>query len=154
MKQCKKCKIKKQFKDFTKDKNYSGGTRHICKKCAALNQKRYWSNNPDQYKKHLKRVKEYDAIYKQRLVRHNLPSNTYDSMLSKHGGLCWACKDRAANSIDHDHSCCDKQFSCGNCIRGLLCGQCNTALGLLQDSEEKIRSLLEYLRITGVSSNG
>jgi hypothetical protein len=38
---------------------------------------------------------------------------------------------------DHDHACRPKQHgatakTCGNCIRGLLCFRCNTALGYVE----------------------
>jgi hypothetical protein len=38
--------------------------------------------------------------------------------------------------VDHDHET--------GAIRGILCGRCNSALGLVHDSPEKIRGLLEY----------
>ena len=39
--------------------------------------------------------------------------------------------------IDHCHET--------GTIRGMLCGNCNTALGLLQDDPDNIRELLNYL---------
>lgn len=69
-------------------------------------------------------------------------------------GMCYSpgCNRTERLSIDHDHSCCPSSFetrgrkvSCGGCVRGLLCSTCNTALGLLQESPERIRGLLSYL---------
>jgi len=53
---------------------------------------------------------------------------------------------RTALVVDHDHECCPGDSpSCGLCVRGLLCGQCNMAIGLLGESIPRIRGALEYL---------
>lgn len=49
--------------------------------------------------------------------------------------------------VDHNHNCCNSQVkSCGQCVRSLLCSQCNMALGLLKDSPERLELLADYLR--------
>jgi len=45
-------------------------------------------------------------------------------------------------TIDHDHRCCPGIGSCGQCVRGLLCGQCNLMLGYANDQPERLRLLL------------
>lgn len=53
-------------------------------------------------------------------------------------GKCEACGDIVDKlCVDHDHAT-------GN-VRGALCDNCNKALGLLKDSPDRIRQLLEYL---------
>lgn len=48
--------------------------------------------------------------------------------------------------IDHDHRCCpSNKRTCGKCVRGFLCRNCNTALGLLGDSRDVISRAIEYL---------
>lgn len=55
--------------------------------------------------------------------------------------------------VDHDHSCCPGVTSCGLCVRGLLCTQCNSAAGLLGDDAVKALELGRYLeRWANVSS--
>jgi hypothetical protein len=52
--------------------------------------------------------------------------------------------------VDHDHMCCPvDRYSCGKCVRGLLCRTCNMALGLLYESSETARSLAAYLEKLG-----
>lgn len=55
------------------------------------------------------------------------------------------CSRTERLSIDHDHSCCNRRGSCGDCVRGLLCHGCNSALGMLQENPRRIEGLLEYL---------
>lgn len=47
--------------------------------------------------------------------------------------------------IDHDHACCPGIHSCGECIRGLICGGCNAALGYARDNPAILLALADYL---------
>jgi hypothetical protein len=82
-----------------------------------------------------------------RFKRHNITKEIYDNLLSKHNGKCWICKISDAIHIDHDHSCCPEERSCGNCVRGVLCSNCNTAIGLLNDSEVLLNEAKKYLKM-------
>lgn len=48
--------------------------------------------------------------------------------------------------VDHDHACCPAEsHSCGKCIRGLICWQCNLAAGSVRDDPSIARQLADYL---------
>lgn len=55
------------------------------------------------------------------------------------GNHCAVCKETPTDSlrVDHDHQT--------GAVRGLLCRNCNVALGLLKDSHDRVRTLLDYL---------
>ena len=68
-------------------------------------------------------------------------------------GLCAVCGNPETSTmkrtgeikmlhIDHDHKT--------GKIRGLLCQDCNMALGHLQDSSERIQMLLDYAKAHGL----
>jgi hypothetical protein len=46
--------------------------------------------------------------------------------------------------VDHDHSCCPGRQTCGKCVRGLICRQCNTAFGVL--TEKGVVRAVRYLK--------
>jgi Recombination endonuclease VII len=89
------------------------------------------------------------------VVRHGLTAERYDKMLADQNGLCAICKRSPTVfgvkhlDIDHDHRCCPGVYSCGKCVRGLICIACNRALGLFQDNPEILRIALEYLKLNG-----
>jgi hypothetical protein len=71
-----------------------------------------------------------------------------EAMLAK--GRCDCCGSvdpgsKAGWHVDHDHACCPSSKSCGKCVRGLLCSRCNVALGMCDDSPDRLRALLRYL---------
>jgi hypothetical protein len=47
--------------------------------------------------------------------------------------------------VDHDHGCCGGSHSCGRCVRGFLCGRCNSALGMMGENLQSIRKMTGYL---------
>ena len=50
--------------------------------------------------------------------------------------------------VDHDHTCCPKESSCGSCIRGFLCHACNAGIGYLKDDPQTIARALTYVEST------
>ena len=53
------------------------------------------------------------------------------------GGGCFICGSEHRLAVDHDHST--------GRIRGLLCGNCNMAIGLLGDDTARLRAAIAYL---------
>ncbi len=64
------------------------------------------------------------------LKKYGLTPEKYDEMLEAQGGGCAICHEPPGDRnlyVDHDHGCCPGQYTCGKCVRGLLCILCNTA---------------------------
>lgn len=47
--------------------------------------------------------------------------------------------------VDHDHLCCPGKTTCGRCIRGYICRDCNLGLGRFSDSPERLLMAIAYL---------
>jgi hypothetical protein len=119
---CFKCKKYKPFSDFTKSAECLSGHNSTCKKCKIL-----WIHGIDYF--------------------------TFEKILNSQGNRCAICQRVYGEffgnwHIDHDHSCCGVRGkkSCGNCIRGILCGNCNSGIGMLQDDPKVIIEASKYLK--------
>lgn len=85
---------------------------------------------------------------------YGLTRDAYAAMLIGQGGGCAICgpKNRRSNkslNIDHDHDCCPGPRSCGSCVRGILCDDCNLAIGHLRDDVELAKRAALYLLLGG-----
>lgn len=92
--------------------------------------------NPEKYKK-IRRKYHFKAKYGTTL-------EYYDELLLKQGGVCAICKTITEGKylyIDHCHV--------SGKIRGLLCNNCNVALGYLKDSIELLKNSIIYLETNG-----
>lgn len=76
---------------------------------------------------------------------YGITRGEYEAMLSDQGGTCAICPRTDNLVVDHDHNCCPGKRSCGDCVRGLLCGQCNSAIGLLGESAATASRAAIYL---------
>lgn len=88
------------------------------------------------------------AAHRERMF--GVSSRSYASLLEAQGGHCANCprteaENGKALAVDHNHACCPGRKSCGECVRGLLCSNCNKALGLVRDSVETLRNMIEYV---------
>jgi len=91
-------------------------------------------------------------LYSERNLRskHGITAAQYDVLLAGQEGVCAICgtsepRGRGRFHVDHDHSCCPGKKSCGKCIRGLLCGNCNPGLGAFSDNPDLLIAAAAYL---------
>ena len=74
--------------------------------------------------------------------RYRLTLDDYDELLHEQNGHCAICGVRfsaegASPVVDHCHD--------GGHVRGLLCNNCNTGLGLFADSPDILKQAIKYL---------
>ena len=92
-----------------------------------------------------KRRKECKAcmIERHRYQRLGVCNARYSEILVQQNGACAICHSKLNSTrytklaVDHDHI--------SGIVRGLLCTNCNTAIGLMKDSPERLRSAADYL---------
>lgn len=127
MKHCNKCDTTRPLSDFHKKKDRKDGHSSTCKYCV---------NN---------RVREYDPEYNRnvKLLRaYGITTAEYEALLKSQNGVCAICKRNVPHKgdsmcVDHDHST--------GAVRGILCSNCNRAIGLLEDNVAFLQSAINYL---------
>ena len=157
--QCKSCKNAYDFQTRTKKyvkrvcANVDCGKEFVNRRrkkfcsdwCSKrVGQIRWAKNNPD--KRRRTRLK----------YGYGIDLHQFDQMLANQGGLCAMCEKPFVDGtpcIDHDHSCCPGQKTCGKCVRGLLHQSCNKALGILNDDPELCSKAARYLVRTKYEGN-
>ena len=91
-----------------------------------------------------KKVRSYEAYRKWDLKRrYGISPEEYNEMFEMQKGCCYICKRHQTEfknklHVDHNHH--------NGELRRLLCGNCNTGLGMFMDSPELLIKAAEYLR--------
>ena len=130
MKQCRDCGIIKEYANFYKFARNKDGLRNICKQC---------------WPKTVLTQREIDPIRaakdqrKSRLKsKYGLSLDDFNKMVETQDGKCCVCMKAVKRfHVDHSHVT--------GRVRGLLCGGCNTGIGLLKDSSDICLSAYNYL---------
>lgn len=126
-----------------------------CRQCKTEKQRKYYESLPPKTAEQRKKMNEYQRVYRQKnlkkvkedaRVRHlkrkfDMKASEYEEILAAQGGVCAICKNYCATgnslAVDHDHQT--------GQIRGLLCKNCNTGLGLFKDDKDLLDSAKLYL---------
>lgn len=141
MKVCSVCEKTFPPSEFHKNPGYKDGLQRKCKICTKAYNEVYNSDpGVKQRQKKLARIHH--------LKKNGLTPERFDEMLAGQNNCCAICFTDSPGGvgtwhIDHDHACCPGRFSCGNCVRGLLCMSCNHGLGVY---EAKGESFARYLK--------
>lgn len=116
-KMCIECKEEKDLSNFYQHK--SGNYHSYCSPCKSEKFKHY-QKTIGRFKRHGITIEDYNLIYESQ------------------SGKCKICAVRSENLyIDHNHKTMN--------VRGLLCRDCNSALGLFRDNTEILKNAIEYL---------
>lgn len=122
-KRCSKCKATKPVNQFSKNCRTKDGLTAWCKQCISVAAKAKRKSHPELMREQGRRSKLKH--------RFNMTPQQWDALYASQGGLCAICgrkSNRSRMHTDHDHSCCPGERSCGKCVRGLLCRDCNYKL--------------------------
>jgi hypothetical protein len=146
MKKCTKCGTLKPFTEFSKDKYKQDGHRSACKECNKQDHIRRYTNDPDGCKN---RSKEYRKKNPEKVKTSNrntklkrnygITHDDYVAMIKNQSNKCACCsKETDKLVVDHNHTT--------GQVRELLCNQCNTALGLLNEDVTVMQNMINYTR--------
>lgn len=125
---CPTCGKSKGLDEFYFKQSGRNGTMKHCKKCFLARKK-------------VKNTPEYRRWY-----RYRMTIEQYQELLNSQGGRCATCGIVPEKFyVDHDHACCPGGNSCGQCVRGLLCFNCNNALGQVKDNPAVLLAMVDYL---------
>lgn len=119
-----------------------------CKKCKNADYMRDWySRNKDRVKTYNNNESHFRANRKRLYSQYGITWEEFDAMYVDQRGLCKICGEPESVigaggkvktlAIDHDHET--------GQVRGLLCNNCNRAIGLLKDNAYLLRAAADYL---------
>ena len=133
-KRCSRCEKRKAIRSFCRDSCRPDGFHVWCGKCRSLVEKgrRKRRTSVDLARESSKNRASW------LVKKYKLTPGEFNAMAEAQGNKCSICKSAPRRlEIDHNHKT--------GAIRGLLCGSCNRAIGLLADEPERCVSAGLYL---------
>tara|TARA_R110000787_G_C13126306_1_gene415524 strand:+ start:118 stop:528 length:411 start_codon:yes stop_codon:yes gene_type:complete len=131
MKECYTCKETKSYANFYKVAANNDGHSGVCGSCKLAYNQNYKKVNKDRVRDaYLRKTYGVSLIEVNKLFAEQEGRCDICGIHEKH------CKHQRLG-VDHDHD--------SGAVRGLLCANCNTGIGLLQDSSEFTQKATAYL---------
>lgn len=153
-KRCPNCREDKQKSDFGSNRARRDGLAFYCRECTRL-RNRIYQSKPETRERNRSALADLYRNDPERYLNYRYRSRfgitlaEYNALLDKQGGVCAICGGQSLDgsrlAVDHDHRCCPGKRSCGQCVRGLLCGECNRALAKFHDDPAMLRRAADYV---------
>jgi hypothetical protein len=157
VKTCNQCGLRKPLDDFYAEKKGRDGRRPECKTCNLANRAakyrqnprpaieralRWKRENPERYRatqrEYVRSGRKKVSSRKSHLKReYGLTLEAFDAVLTSQGGGCAICGRPEPDNVDHDHVT--------GRVRGILCFNCNVAIGHVGDDEDRLAAAMAYL---------
>lgn len=148
LRMCTKCGTGKPPTEFAADRKSADGRLRRCKTCVNADRRDAWAKRkaegravPDSLRAAQRRYRENNpgkCLASQRRSKYGISEDQYNALFATQGGRCAICQDSLdAPHVDHDHVT--------GAVRGLLCGHCNKAIGLLRDDPKAAARAAAYL---------
>jgi Recombination endonuclease VII len=139
MKRCSTCEIEQPAENFNRDTEKPDGLKCYCRTCQKKYNSHYHQNHREQRNR---RRREYhknhreEAAIQLAMRRYKIPEDI--AKLKVEGRLiCQVCGSADRLHFDHNHETGE--------FRGILCHNCNVALGYARESREVLLGLAEYI---------
>jgi hypothetical protein len=126
---------------------YNDGWCAKCGDAPRINKSCYcrvcWNAYQNEYKKRLYRtnpVYRGKAMARNRQRLYGMSEDRYTELWAQQGGVCAIClqaDEKKGLGVDHNHET--------GAIRGLLCPQCNGAIGMLQERPDLMQRAVDYI---------
>jgi hypothetical protein len=147
---CNVCFVIKPLSEFYNDKTRNLGKSYTCKTCKNNKVKKYRSSLSDEVllerglTTNKIRRKRYYRKYKNTIIkkytlqkRYGLTIEQLNEMKHKQKDMCAICGRKIKLVVDHCHK--------KNKVRGLLCSNCNSGLGMFNDDIDCMKKAIKYL---------
>jgi hypothetical protein len=170
MKKCRNCHEVKNFSDFWKDRSRSDGHHSYCKECRKRFEKEGFPYRPKKIIKnkslcrHCGKYKNFSDFYirpetnspysyckecnqikrrKRTVEKYGISIELYEKVAKEQNNKCKICDQQNSGRtnflvVDHNHK--TEEF------RGLLCANCNTAIGMAQENIDILQKMINYLK--------
>lgn len=116
LKVCRRCNDVKDRADFHRKSKSSDGLQTYCKSCNIQKVLTWQKSDPSRYNAYRRAVHHR---------KHGLTDEDFAALRERQGGRCADCAESLKLEVDHDHGCCSGEYSCGSCVRALVCRSCN-----------------------------
>lgn len=142
LKTCSKCKAQKDLDSFHNSKRSKDGKQHRCKSCA----KHFTQEATKVWRKANEKSHRLSIRKTKAKLKYGLNLDEINKLLEAQNNCCAICKKELSFSavdksdkphIDHCHIT--------GIVRGILCLQCNTGIGMFGDSSNLLSEAKSYL---------